>query len=153
MRWVIESDEGALGLGFAAGLWRFWDVRGHMSEGMRWATELVDLPGADAVSADRARALFGIGRFAYQQADYPAARAFFEESQVVGAQAGDLSLVAGALMQRGHTFLTTGDYASAATLYEEGLALRREIGAPWGIAMALMILGRLAEVQTNISLA
>lgn len=150
IRWAIERDEGKIGLGFASGLWRFWDVRGHLSEGMRWATQLVALPGADIVSADRARALFGIGRFAYQQADYPAARAFFEESQVVATQAGDLSSVAGALMQRGHTFLTTGDYASAATLYEEGLALRREIGEPWGIAMALMILGRLAEVQTNI---
>jgi len=81
------------------------------------------------------------------------ARAFFEKCQVVGVQAGDLSYVAGSLMQRGHIFLMSGDYVSAATLYEEGLALRRQIGEPWGIALALMILGRLAEAQMNISLA
>lgn len=150
MRWVIDWQEGELGLGLAEGLWRFWDVRGHMSEGRRWLTKLVALRGADTPTVDRSRSLFGLGRFAYQQADFPAAQAYFEESYAVGLHCGDLSAIAGALMQRGRIFLITGDHAAARTLYEEGLLLRRKAGEPWGIAMALLIRGRLDAEQGDI---
>src|SRR5205814_799745 len=36
LRWAQAQDEVALGLGLAAALYRFWERRGHWTEGRRW---------------------------------------------------------------------------------------------------------------------
>jgi tetratricopeptide (TPR) repeat protein len=46
-----------------------------------------------------------------------------------------------------------GDLEAAQTLYEQGLAIFRELGDPWGIAGTLADLGNLAREQRNFPAA
>src|SRR5262249_37908031 len=49
LHWALDRDSGpseqraALGLRLASALWRFWHVRGYLSEGQRWLEELLAL--------------------------------------------------------------------------------------------------------------
>jgi len=36
LSWALERSEAELGLGLAAALARFWELRGHLSEGQEW---------------------------------------------------------------------------------------------------------------------
>ncbi|HEX2282870.1 MAG TPA: AAA family ATPase, partial [Thermomicrobiales bacterium] len=125
LEWVVASGEGARGMAFGAGLWRFWETRGYLNEGRRWMDRLFSLAGAEAPSANRVVALFGYGRFTYNHCEYETAEKLFNESYAIASDIGDTSYVAGALMQLGHVALVQGDYATARERYDKGLAIRR----------------------------
>lgn len=151
LRWTIFRGDGELGLQFGAALWRFWEIRGYAGEGRRWLAEMLDIPGADVRCKSGPETLFGLGRFSYQQGDYAAAQAFFEQCLRISRDIGHDSYAAGAFTQMGHIRFVRCEYAEAEELYEEGLAIRRAIGEPWGVAVALMVRGRLSQVQGRIT--
>lgn len=153
LEWVIQQQAGERGLALGAGLWRFWSNRAYVSEGRRWLTAILALPGAERRCSERCRALFGLGRFLYQQGEYDPARAVFDEAHEVAAEIGDESWVAGALMQLGHVALLQGDFDTARQHYDAGLALRRAHADAWGTAMALQIRGRLSELNGDFHAA
>ena len=63
----------------AGALWRFWHVRGYLSEGRQWS-EAALARADDAPPAVRAQALGGAGILAWAQQDYPAAQRLCEAS-------------------------------------------------------------------------
>ena len=151
LEWIVETGDGECGLVFGAGLWRFWETRGYMSEGQEWLEVLLTVPGADTRTEARATVLFGLGRFAYFHGQYEQARAYLEEASEVASECGSDSLVAGVVMQLGHLALVQGDHETARQYYDAGLSLRRVHDEPWGIATALLIRGRLSELQGDVS--
>ena len=56
----------------AGALWRFWWVRGHLSEGRGWLDAAQAYPAAPAEA--RAKVLHGAGNFALPQGDYAGRR-------------------------------------------------------------------------------
>ena len=52
------------GLRLGGALWRFWQVRGYWAEGREHLAGLLALPGAEAPTAARAKALHGAGMLA-----------------------------------------------------------------------------------------
>ena len=149
--------EGSLRLVVA--LCRFWAVRGHYAEGRQWAGRALaaakerDRVGGTEASAVQARALFGAGYLAYNQSDYEAARAAYEESLRIQRQLGNRQGVATMLDNLGNVAYEQGDYGGARSLYEESLALARQLGNQQGIASCLGNLGNVAHERGDYASA
>jgi tetratricopeptide (TPR) repeat protein len=150
--WSTQQGEVVLGLRLAGALWRFWHVRGHLSEGRARLAHLLDLserlsdiPGAVAA---RAEALYGAGVLARFQSDFASARALHEEALACWRTLGDLSGIGYALLTLGYyTMLMvdpageTGDLDSAQRLLEEGLEAQRNARDRLGVAWLASHLG------------
>src|SRR5205823_14085748 len=121
LEWALGREEAELGLRLAGALWRFWRVRGYLSEGRRWLEgALARCPVAPG--AVRANALSGAGMLALSQGDNARARALFEEGRALYQGLGDAQGIAASLYRLGALAFSQGDYAAARALLGESLA-------------------------------
>jgi tetratricopeptide (TPR) repeat protein len=132
---------GGAGLIICGALARFWWMRGHVAEGRDWCKKALQAQGAEERTAERARALSGAGGLALAHSDFPAARAYHEESLAIRREIGNRRGIAGSLGSLGVVARIQGDYASARAYQEESLAIRRELGDRQGVSSALNNLG------------
>ena len=146
LTWSIQAAETEMGLRLAGALWRFWWVRGYLSDGRGWLEDLLARRG-EASTAVRAKGLRGAGVLAWQQGDYGWATALHEEQLALCQDLGDRRGIANALLDLGEAARAQGDYERARALYEEALALHRDVGETLGIAFALNNLGEVARAQ------
>lgn len=144
---ATEAQDGELELRLAAALGRFWYMRGKDTEGRRYLDHALQRRQAQSPTLWRAAALNLAGSLAYDQADYAAARASFEESLSLGRQLEDRQSVGISLSNLGNIALANGEHGSARTLYEESLALKRAIGDRAGVALTLSNMGVAARQQ------
>jgi predicted ATPase/DNA-binding XRE family transcriptional regulator len=137
--WLDQSGdvEGSWRLG--AALWRFWEVRGYLSEGRERLAALV-ARGSKRTAA-RAAALNGAGVLANQLGDFPAARAWLEESLGIRRELDDQPGIAAVLNNLGNMASVQGDDAAARRLLGESIAIKRELGDRWAIANSLSNVG------------
>jgi predicted ATPase len=143
-----ESGKLEDGLRLAGALWRFWEVRGYVTEGRGILDDLLNLTASVEVPANvRAKALNGAGVLAGNQGDYARQTAILEESLKLYEELGDKSGIAQSINNLGSIAYSQGDYARAQALYTESLNLRREIADSWGIANSLNNLGGVAFLQ------
>jgi predicted ATPase/class 3 adenylate cyclase len=150
LEWCLDQPgEGRAGLRIAAGLWRYWEIRGHLTEGRGWLERMVDAVGDD-VSALRANALTGAGNLAFMQGDFHAASTFHEASLSLHRQIGDLQSVAYAANNLANTAVQLGDHLRARILYEETVALTRELGDVRGVAFGSINLADVATRQGDL---
>ena len=133
-----------LGQRLGGAIWRFWEARGHLTAGRASLAAVLDAPGGEGPTPERAKALHGAGVLALRQGDYAAARAFNEESLAIRRALGDTKGIAALLSNQGLVARAQGDYALARSLNEESLAIKREMGDQWGAAISLGSLGLLA---------
>ena len=133
-------------LRMAGALSRFWEVRGHLSEGRQWLERAMEQVES-APLADRARALCGAGVLARHQGDYDAALRLLEGALGGYRQLGDNHGAAVALLHMGAVARRLGDFTRAAALLDESLSLRRQLGDRREIAQSLTALRVLARDQ------
>ena len=145
LAWSIETGAVDIGLAIGAGLWRFWERRGHVSEGRPLLERIIALAGDVEPSREYASALFGMGRLRYVQGDFVSARSAFTRLLDVGNALGSDNWLSAACTQLAHLATREGNYQEARRLAEEGLALRRRAGDHWGTAISLLVLGRNAH--------
>ncbi|MDP9373532.1 MAG: tetratricopeptide repeat protein, partial [Chloroflexota bacterium] len=137
-----DSGDAATVLRLAGALWRFWSVRGYVSEGRRWLREAVALTtaGGEGVAA-RTTALRGAALLALQAGALDeAAAAGVECLALARPHGGQIDLV-DALNARGLIARQGGDYATATMCLEEALAIAPASGYRAGEAAALAELG------------
>ncbi len=93
MSWLLEQADADPGewsnqvLGFAAALQRFWEVRGHLSEGRRWLEAALAKASSDP-SPERAKALTGVGVLAMRQGEYAQAGRLLDEGLATACELG-----------------------------------------------------------------
>lgn len=143
LQWALDVDEHDLGLALAASLWRFWYIRGHLSEGRRWLERVLQASDASAPGL-RARALNGLGMLVYYQGDYAPARQHFETSLALYCALNDAPGIAETLANLASVVRVQGQPDAARALNEEALAVARAAGDREGVAAALYNLGDLA---------
>jgi predicted ATPase/class 3 adenylate cyclase len=156
LRWAIEAGHVERAQDAAGALWRFWQQRGHISEGARWLGEILALPSGQGATAARAKALIGAGGIAWWQRDRESAGRFYSEALAVERQLGDPGRIAEALYNL--AFVVAGDdIGDAARLLDESLELFREVGDERGTAQTLTMLvirdaraGRWDRVATSL---
>jgi predicted ATPase len=139
-----SADQPEVGLRLAAALAQFWEVHGYWTEGRERLASMLDRTKASGPSAVRAKALTAVGRLAWYQGDYAAARTRHEESLAINRELGVKQGIAQSLSNLGLVALDQGDYTAARVLYEQSLAINGELGDKQGIGRALGNLGIVA---------
>ncbi len=152
LEWSLEDPEGAeTGLRLAAPLWRFWNTRGHLSEGRKWYAATLSRGGAQTPTHTRAYALLGAHELVTAQGDLDEAVTLLEESVAIYQALNDATHPGWghALSALGFLAYRQGDLPRARTFYETGMQAARAVGHPHGIAMALVHLGGLEQAEGN----
>ncbi|HEY7124204.1 MAG TPA: LuxR C-terminal-related transcriptional regulator [Ktedonobacterales bacterium] len=135
-------------LRLAGALWRHWTILGARFEALSWLQQALALPGAEAPTAARARALCGLGFLtAYLLHQGAEGLASLEESCALSAQLGDQEGMAVTLGWAAQVQLYRANYPAAERLAEQGLTLSRALGERGFSAFHESILALLAEKQ------
>ena len=120
LSWVLDQEEGDLGLRFGGALWRFWYSRGYLGEGIGWMGRVLAGGGP---TAERLDTLEGMGWLAQKRGDVDRARATYEEMLELSRKSNDGGNVATALNSLGTLAASTGDNAQAKRYLEENLSV------------------------------
>lgn len=148
LTWAKENNAAELGLRIAGAMWRFWEVRGHLTEGRKWLESLLS-SNAEAPPNVRAQALSRAGALWRDQGDYQQATVFFEEALQLYRELNDKWGIAATLNGIGYVLHEQGDFDRATALYEESLSLFRELGDKRAAAYLLNNLGNVAKEQAD----
>ena len=147
--WLGTKGDGQRAVTLAAAMWRFWWLRGHITEGRKQLETALAVDGATAAAA-RATALDGAGVLAETQGDYDRAEALHREALALSRERDDKTGIARALGNLGVVAFDRGDDDQATVLLEESLALAREIGDQFLVATALNDLGAVAFKRADL---
>jgi predicted ATPase/class 3 adenylate cyclase len=143
LAWSLGAGDPALGLRLGAALSRFWEVRGHWSEGLGWLEDA--LAGApDAGDRLRGRALVAASFLAFYRGQLESARSMVTEGLAVAARARDKATEARGLRFEAVIEQRLGDPAAAIDSARKAVELSRAHGAGTDLAFALQVLGRLS---------
>jgi predicted ATPase len=151
--WLTARGEAEQGLRLAGALARFWEVRGHLSEGRARLDALLALPGAAEPTAARAKALDGAGVLACYQSDYANAQALYDESVAICQYIGDRRGMAWSRFHLAWMACDQRDYATARRVAEDALQVSREVGNRHVAARALTVLGNVAKYERDYATA
>jgi predicted ATPase/DNA-binding SARP family transcriptional activator len=152
--WAFRQSDHAAGLRLAAALWRFWELRGRVTEGRSWLQQAL-AHGNGAPADVRASLLLGLGLLTRLHGDYGAAAAARDESLRLARSLDDSLTAALALYGLGTiaAWQDPPDYQLMETYSEEALTLFRATGYRDGIARCLMGLGIAARYHHDVARA
>lgn len=149
LRWANDDPRGAdAELTLVSGLWRFWEVRGELTEGSAWLARALARVGGE-VSPRRASALTGAGVLAAQRGDYDAAAAFHDASLLLHRELGNPMGVAAACSNSASVAAERGDLVRARQLFGEAIQLAREAGDTHSMAFSLVNLADVVARQEH----
>src|SRR6266566_3713416 len=147
--WSLDQQEAETAARIGAGIFRFWLLRGYISEGRLWMERA--LSGFSEKNAVRAQALNVAVVLTIQQDDSKRAKMLAEElceeSLAIRRGLVDKGGIAHTLTILGRIALIQGDVERAPACYQESLALRQETGEKEGIATALEGLAAVTGMQ------
>jgi predicted ATPase/class 3 adenylate cyclase len=145
--WAIETDQVETAMRLVSALWRFWQMRGHLAEGLALAMRAVEMPDAEQYPECQARALDAAGGLAYWMADGETASGFYERELELQRRLGNRAGEAWTLYSLAFTDMYSGaatgnafdphNLARARPRMEEAVRIYREIGDRVGTAQAL----------------
>ena len=149
---LIWAADDTAQLRFVTALWRFWYIRGYLSEGRSW-TEGVLMRADPQPTILRARALHGAATLAGYQGDLAVAWSLLEQSLAISRLLNDSKGIADTLNTMGIMANRLGDYPRARALYEESLATCRAAENIGGIVRSLTNLGIIACYEDDYEAA
>ncbi len=145
LRWSLHREDIETALRLAGALWRFWYMRGHLSEGRRWLEQTLALRGGEP--SLRVRVLAGGGELSHSQGDLDRAEELREEALELSSQLGDVAQIAAALNGLAFVIRRKGEFARARAMHEEALEHYRRLDDRWGVSRSTDLLGRAAAFQ------
>ncbi|MBV9169122.1 MAG: tetratricopeptide repeat protein, partial [Chloroflexi bacterium] len=150
LRWLLDHGDGERAVQLAGALWSFWEVRGHLNEGLTWLDAALarDSPVSSPV---RARALIGAAALRRERGEYSAAAASARESATIRRTLGDQAGLAESLLILANIVSLAGDPAEATALATECLEIRRQRHDTVGTAWALAVLGLMLMFQADFA--
>lgn len=137
---VSESGDREQALRLAGNLWRFWNVRGYLSEWGEWLARAQEA-SQDATPAVRARSLFAAAVLGFlQRADHRAA-SLLQQALGLYRELNDKLGVADCLRILAQVLWERADYPGARFYADESLKTYRELKDKTGIAAAVRLSG------------
>ena len=141
-------DDPRLELRLVALTGRFWELHGHLAEGLRRIIEALDRD-PEAPAEFRYPALTVAGLIAYKQGDHATARDIAEELGRLSAETHDERGSADSLNLLGVIAAGDGNYEEARDLLERAESVRERIGDEAGVQVSTHNLGLLALNQAD----
>ena len=142
LAWSLGDGDPALGLRTGAALSRFWEVRGHWSEGLGWLED--SIAGApDVEDGLRGRALVAASFLAFYRGQLESARSMVDAGLAAAGRAQDKATMARGLRFEAVIEQRMGDLAAAIDSAKKAVELSRSDGEAADLAFALQVLGGL----------
>ncbi len=146
--WLHRSGQYGHGLQLATALTWFWYLHGHAREGYQWIKSfLKQFPGHDRPL--RIKALIAMGSLSLWMGEAREATELTEQALEIARKSDDQRGLALALRGRGHAATHLGDLERAERLLGSSIAMFRELGQTWDIAMALNWFGSTAVARED----
>lgn len=134
LRWSIDAGDVDVALRLLAGLWRYWQLGGHLAEGARLADAAMALPGAEGRTPVRLAAVAALGGIAYWQGRADEAVRWYEEQLTLARELDDRAAEADATFNLSYGAFIRDDVALSFALTEAARDLYSEIGDTRGVA-------------------
>lgn len=153
LAWAIGSSETALALRMVGAEWRFWQMRGHLSEGIERAAAALAMPRDPAHDIYRVAVLEGAGGLAYWLGDHDASDGWYEELYAMQVARGDEAGIARAVYNRIFSKMHGEEnLVHARALAEEAIGRYERLGDAAGVAMARWALGNVGITMGDLEL-
>lgn len=146
IRAAIENGDREIALRLAAGMWRFWDMRGAWREG-RATLERLLLASKDCDAQLRAKARYAAGVLADAQGDFAGSHREFGQYLDLSREIGNPWLIANALNNLAISELRLGRLEEAARHQTESLEVWRSLGNTSAVALACQNVGNIARAR------
>ncbi len=143
LAWLLQEGNAESPQRLTAVLYRFWYVRGHLSEGRAWLERAL-FSSRSAPAAEQASTLLAAGWLAWALGDYAQAEARVHESFGVFRSLGHTTGKAEGLYVLGMVAKDRDDYAQATARLTEALDLFWSLGAAQWMGFVLNALGIVA---------
>jgi non-specific serine/threonine protein kinase len=153
LRWLLDNGDRERGVQMAGALWSFWEVHGHVSEGLTWLDAALGSDRAARPAPARARSLIGAAALRRERGDYFSAVASARESADIRRSLDDQAGLAESLLILANVVALAGNPAEATTLAAESLEIRRQRHDTVGMAWAQEVLGLLLMFQADFAAA
>jgi tetratricopeptide (TPR) repeat protein len=144
--WLFQTLDLDWSLRLCVALFRFWDMREHLSEGRARIETVLRLCGEER-TRERARLSLFLGALTTAQGDYLAAGHALQSSLSLYEGLGDESGIAASLNALAVAARDRGDYASAQANFERSLACWRLLSDRLAIARCLHNLANVVKVR------
>jgi predicted ATPase len=153
LTWAIEGGDDVMAVRLATALWRFWQMRGYLGEGLARLERALALPDAAAQTDTRLAALDAAGGLAYWSADYEKARRYYFEVLEIWRARGDKRGIAESLYNLSFAFAFSDGADQGRELINEALRLYEEIGDDIGAARARWALSNIEYAAGDLKAA
>jgi tetratricopeptide (TPR) repeat protein len=144
--WLLQTQEVDWALRLSMALFRFWDMREHLSEGRTRLESILQLTNVTHQN-ERAKICIFLGALATAQGDFPAADFFLHQSFALYEALGDRRGIAASLNALGVNARDHADYELAQRNFEKSLAYWRTLSDPLSTARCLHNLANVLKVQ------
>jgi predicted ATPase/DNA-binding SARP family transcriptional activator/Tfp pilus assembly protein PilF len=151
LAWGTSGGDPEPALRVATALGRFWEVRGHLSEGRSWLEAALAAGGGGELPGLRAVALNWAAVLAQHQGDYNAARGLYEHSLALRRRLDDRLGTSAALVGLGNLAALQGRLDVARDHFGEALAIGRDLDQPPVVAASLTNLGWVAHARGDLA--
>jgi predicted ATPase/class 3 adenylate cyclase len=144
LAWSLGEGDATVALRIGTALTRFWEVRGHWTEALRWLEQALER-ASGAPDDLRAPALVSSSFMAFYRGSLDAARDLAGEGLAAARRAGDEVSESRGLRFLAVTEQRSGNEDAALDLADRAVALSRTTGVGTDLAFALQVLGRLTS--------
>jgi predicted ATPase len=143
LHWAIDHRASKTLVRIVWTMWRYWNVRGFVTEGRTWLDAALE-HGGEMEPFVRADLLLGAGIFARRQRDYVLAKERAEAALAIWSELGDWIMRAQLQQELAVIEYDQARYAQARAHFEEAEALSRYAGDERGVLLAQVGLGGIA---------
>jgi predicted ATPase/class 3 adenylate cyclase len=144
LAWSLGEGDATVALRISTALTRFWEVRGHWTEALRWFEQALER-ASGAPAGLRAPALVSASFMAFYRGNLDVARALAGEGLAAAREVGDEVSEARGMRFLAVTEQRSGNEDVALDLADRAVALSRETGVGADLAFALQVQGRLTS--------
>lgn len=150
IEWADQSGRIDLGLAVAYPLWRFWSLRGYLTEGISHLTTLVNAAGDNVPVLTRAAGLYALGALEQSAGRCVEAREHWLACLQIDRVHADKAALGSTLNAVGSVATTLADYDEAERFLQEARRVSSEAGRESGVSAALNNLGNVARYRGRL---
>ncbi len=150
---LVAAGQGEWALRLGGALFRFWELRDHLTEGRETLARVLAMPEAAEPTRPRARALYACSVRCDLQGELAGAEVLSPAACAIFRQLGDLKAVAGTMVAMAWQARRLGRLAEATSLFGETVGLWEQLGDATAVDLARSNMATAAKAEGRFDLA